>query len=129
MGISFAIPIDEAIRVAEQLKSNGRIARGRIGISIAEVNKEIADNIGFTGKIHGVLVRAVEAGAPAANAGIEPGDVILRINDREIERASELTRAVGDTKPGNKVKLQVWRKGSFRDVSVTVVDFESPRKQ
>ena len=129
MGISFAIPIDEAIRVAEQLKSNGRIARGRIGISIAEVNKEIADNIGFTGKVHGVLVRAIEAGAPAANAGIEPGDVILRINDREIERPSELTRAVGDTKPGNKVKLQVWRKGSIREVSVTVVDFESPRKQ
>lgn len=129
MGISFAIPIDEAMRVAELLKSNGRIARGRIGISIAEVNKEIADNIGMTGKVHGVLVRAVELGAPAANAGIETGDVILKINDREIERPSELTRAVGDTKPGNRVKLQIWRKGSIRDVSVTVVDLESPRKQ
>ena len=129
MGISFAIPIDEAMRVAEQLKSNGRIARGRIGISIAEVTKELAENIGMTGKVHGVLVRAVELGAPAANAGIESGDVILKINDREIERASELTRAVGDTKPGNRVKLQIWRKGSIRDVSVTVVDLESPRKQ
>ena len=129
MGISFAIPIDEAMRVAEQLKSNGRIARGRIGISIAEVTKELAENIGMTGKVHGVLVRAVELGAPAANAGIESGDVILKINDREIERASELTRAVGDTKPGNRVKLQIWRKGSIRDVSVTVADLESPRKQ
>lgn len=129
MGISFAIPIDEAMRVAELLKSNGRIARGRIGISIAEVNKEIADNIGMTGKVHGVLVRAVELGAPAANAGIETGDVILKINDREIERPSELTRVVGDTKPGNRVKLQIWRKGSIRDVSVTVIELESPRKQ
>ena len=129
MGISFAIPIDEAMRVAELLKSNGRIARGRIGISIAEVTKEIADNIGLNGKVHGVLVRAVELGAPAANAGIETGDVILKINDREIERPSELTRVVGDTKPGNRVKLQIWRKGSIRDVSVTVIELESPRKQ
>lgn len=129
MGISFAIPIDEAIRVAEQLKSNGRIARGRIGVSIAEVNKEIAESIGMTGRPHGVLVRAVEPGAPAANAGIEAGDVILKFNDKDIDRATELTRAVSDTKPGKTAKLQLWRKGSTRDVMVTVADIEAAKKQ
>ena len=129
MGISFAIPIDEAIRVAEQLKSNGRIARGRIGVSIAEVNKEIAESIGMSGRPRGVLVRAVEQGAPAANAGVEAGDVILKFNEKEIDRAPELTRAVSDTKPGKTAKLQLWRKGSTRDVIVTVADIEASRKQ
>jgi len=129
MGISFAIPIDEAIRVAEQLKTNGRIARGRIGVSIAEVNKEIAESIGMSGRPRGVLVRAVEQGAPAANAGVEPGDVILKFNDKEIDRATELTRAVSDTKPGKTAKLQLWRKGSTRDVTVTVADIEAARRQ
>lgn len=129
MGISFAIPIDEAIRVSEQLKSNGRIARGRIGVSIAEVNKEIAESIGMTGRPRGVLVRAVEPGAPAANAGIEGGDVILKFNEKDIDRATELTRAVSDTKPGKTAKLQLWRKGSTRDVIVTVADIEAARKQ
>lgn len=128
MGISFAIPIDEAIRVAEQLKSNGRIARGRIGVSIAEVNKEIAESIGMTGRPRGVLVRAVEPGAPAANAGIEGGDVILKFNEKDIDRATELTRAVSDTKPGKTAKLQLWRKGSTRDVVVTVADIEVAKK-
>jgi serine protease Do len=129
MGISFAIPIDEAIRVAEQLKSNGRIARGRIGVSIAEVNKEIAESIGMTGRPRGVLVRAVEPGAPAANAGIEGGDVILKFNEKDIDRATELTRAVSDTKPGKTAKLQLWRKGSTREVVVTVADIEVAKKQ
>lgn len=129
MGISFAIPIDEAIRVSEQLKSNGRIARGRIGVSIAEVNKEIAESIGMTGRPRGVLVRAVEQGAPAANAGVEAGDVILKFNEKDIDRATELTRAVSDTKPGKTAKLQLWRKGSTRDVMVTVADIEAAKKQ
>jgi len=129
MGISFAIPIDEAIRIAEQLKSNGRIARGRIGVSIAEVNKEIAESIGMSGRPRGVLVRAVEQGAPAAVAGVEAGDVILKFNEKEIDRAPDLTRAVSDTKPGKTAKLQLWRKGSMRDVVVTVADIEASRKQ
>lgn len=129
MGISFAIPIDEAIRVSDRLKSSGKIARGRIGVSIAEVNKEIAESIGLTGKPRGVLVRAVEPGAPAANAGIEAGDVILKFNDREIERATELTRAVSDTPPGVRARLQLWRKGNTREVLVTVADLESARRQ
>ena len=128
MGISFAIPIDEAIRVAEQLKINGHIARGRIGVSIAEMTKELAESIGMT-KAHGVLVRTVELGAPAANAGIEPGDVILRFNERDIEKATELTRSVSETKPGVRAKIQLWRKGATKEVYVTVQDLESTRKQ
>jgi serine protease Do len=128
MGISFAIPIDEAIRISEQLKSSGRIVRGRIGVTITELTKELAETIGFTLKSKGVLVRGVEAGAPAAMSGIEIGDVIVKINDREIEKSIDLTRTISDIKPGNRVKIQVWRKGSIREINVMVVEVDVPRR-
>jgi len=128
MGISFAIPIDEAIRISEQLKSSGRIVRGRIGVTITELTKELAETIGFTLKSKGLLVRGVEAGAPAAMSGIEVGDVLVKINDREIERSNDLTRTISDIKPGNRVKIQVWRKGSIREINVMVVEVEVPRR-
>jgi serine protease Do len=128
MGISFAIPIDEAIRISEQLKSSGRIVRGRIGITITELTKELAETIGFTLKSKGVLVRGIEAGAPAAMSGIEVGDVLVKINDREIERSIDLTRTISDIKPGNRVKIQVWRKGSIREINVMVVEVDVPRR-
>ena len=128
MGISFAIPIDEAIRISEQLKSSGRIVRGRIGVTITELTKELAETIGFTLKFKGVLVRGVEAGAPAAMSGIEIGDVIVKINDREIEKSIDLTRTISDIKPGNRVKIQVWRKGSIREINVMVVEVDVPRR-
>jgi len=128
MGISFAIPIDEAIRISEQLKSSGRIVRGRIGVTITELTKELAETIGFTLKSKGVLVRGVEAGAPAAMSGIEVGDVIVKINDREIEKSIDLTRTISDIKPGNRVKIQVWRKGSIREINVMVVEVDVPRR-
>ena len=128
MGISFAIPIDEAIRISEQLKSSGRIVRGRIGITITELTKELAETIGFTLKSKGLLVRGIEAGAPAAMSGIEVGDVLVKINDREIERSIDLTRTISDIKPGNRVKIQVWRKGSIREINVMVVEVDVPRR-
>ena len=95
MGISFAIPIDEAIRISEQLKVNGRIVRGRIGVTITELTKELAESINFVGR-RGVLIRAVEQGAPAALAGLEVGDVITKINEKEIERGVDLTRSISE---------------------------------
>jgi serine protease Do len=128
MGISFAIPIDDAIRIADILRTSGKVVRGRIGITITELNKELADSIGFTGKPAGVVVRALDPNAPAAQSGIEVGDVILKINDHDIVKGVDLTRVVSETKPGSKVKLQVWRKGNTRELNVPVIEIEQPRK-
>ncbi|MEY3754897.1 MAG: serine endoprotease, partial [Pseudomonadota bacterium] len=126
MGISFAIPIDEVIRISEQLKVNGRIVRGRIGVTITELTKELAESINFVGR-RGVLIRAVEQGAPAALAGLEVGDVITKINEKEIERGVDLTRSISEIRPGTRARLQVWRKGSNREINVMVMEIEPPR--
>lgn len=126
MGISFAIPIDEANRVVEQLKVNGRVIRGRIGVGIAEVTKEIAEPLGLA-KASGALVRSVEANGPAEKGGIEVGDIITRFDNKIIEKSSDLPRIVGGTKPGAKAALQVWRKGATKDLAVTVVELEPER--
>jgi serine protease Do len=126
MGISFAIPIDEATRVADQLKSSGRVVRGRIGVQIDQVTKEVAESIGL-GKPVGALVRSVEAGGPADKAGIEAGDIITKFDGRTIEKAGDLPRIVGGVKPGTRSTVQVFRRGSSRDLSVTVVELEADR--
>ncbi|MCM5680860.1 DegQ family serine endoprotease [Schlegelella sp. S2-27] len=126
MGISFAIPIDEAMRVAEQLRATGRVIRGRIGVQIDQVTKEVAESIGL-GKPIGALVRSVEDGGPAQKAGLEAGDIITRFDGKPIERASDLPRIVGNSKPGNKLSLQVFRRGNYRDLTVTVGEFEPER--
>lgn len=123
MGISFAIPIDEAMRVSEQLKASGKVTRGRIAVAIGDVTKEVADSLGL-GRARGALVGSVEPGGPAEKAGIEAGDIILKYNGRDIEKASDLPRMVGDTKPGTRVPLQVWRKGQTREVPITVTELE-----
>lgn len=124
MGISFAIPIDEAMRVADQLRTNGKMTRGRIGVALGEMTKEVAESLGL-GKPRGAYVRNVDAGGPAAAGGIEAGDVILTFNGHDITKATDLPRVVGDTKPGTTVQVQVWRKGGTRDLAVTVTDGES----
>jgi serine protease Do len=124
MGISFAIPIDEAMRVAEQLRTNGKMTRGRIGVALGEMTKEVAESLGL-GKPRGAYVRNVEPGGPAALGGIEPGDVILSFNGRDISKSTDLPRVVGETKPGTTVPVQVWRKGGVRDLTVTVTDTEA----
>ncbi|HEY5634268.1 MAG TPA: DegQ family serine endoprotease [Burkholderiaceae bacterium] len=126
MGISFAIPIDEAMRVAEQIKATGRVVRGRIGVGIAEVTKDVAEPLGLSSAT-GALVRSVESGGPAERGGIEAGDIILRFNGQTIEKASDLPRIVGGTRPGTKATIQVWRKGAARDLSVTIGEMQAER--
>jgi len=123
MGISFSIPIDEAIRVSEQLRTSGRVSRGRIGVQIDQVTKDVAEAIGL-GKAQGALVRGVEAGSPGEKAGVEPGDVITKFDGKAIEKPSDLPRLVGNTKPGTKSTLTVFRRGSLRDLSVTIAEIE-----
>ena len=127
MGISFAIPMDEAMRISNQLRSTGKVSRGRIGVAIAEVSKEVAESLGLN-KARGALVRNIEVGAPADKAGLEPGDIILSFNERAIEKSSDLPRIVGDTRPGSKVSLMVWRKGAQKELSITVADMEPAEK-
>ncbi|MFZ9671349.1 MAG: PDZ domain-containing protein, partial [Burkholderiaceae bacterium] len=119
MGISFAIPIDEAKRVADQLRASGRVIRGRIGVAIDEVNKDVADALGLP-SAKGALVRNVEAGGPAAKAGVEPGDIVLGFAGKPVNRVSDLPRLVGNTKPGSQADLKVWRRGSEKLLKVTV---------
>ncbi|KQX96007.1 DegQ family serine endoprotease [Variovorax sp. Root473] len=123
MGISFSIPIDEAIRVSEQLRTSGRVSRGRIGVQIDQVTKDVAEAIGL-GKAQGALVRGVEAGSPGEKAGVEPGDVITKFDGKAIEKPSDLPRLVGNTKPGTKSTLTVFRRGNSRDLSVTIAEIE-----
>jgi len=123
MGISFSIPIDEAIRVSEQLRTSGRVSRGRIGVSIDEVTKDVAESIGL-GKAQGAMVRSVEAGSPGEKAGVEAGDIITRFDGKAIEKPSDLPRLVGNTKPGTKSTLTVFRRGNSRDLSVTIAEIE-----
>jgi len=123
MGISFAIPVDEAMRVSEQLRATGRVQRGRLGVQIDQVSKEVAESLGLS-KPQGALVRGVEQGSPAEKAGLEPGDIILRFDGKLIEKSADLPRQVGNTKPGTVSKLQVWRRGSSKELSVTVGEFE-----
>ena len=123
MGISFAIPMDEATRVSDQLRANGRVTRGRIGVQIDQVTKEVAESIGL-GKPQGALIRGVEEGSPAEKAGIEAGDIITRFDGKAIEKASDLPRLVGNTKPGSRVGLTVFRRGASKDLSITVAEVQ-----
>jgi serine protease Do len=119
MGLSFAIPIDMAMEVQSQLRASGKVSRGRIGVIIQEVTKELADSFGLN-KPQGALVASVEKGSPADKAGVEVGDVILRFNDKAVAQSSDLPRIVGNTKSGSKAVLQVLRAGVSKDVSLTV---------
>jgi len=119
MGVAFAIPIDVAMEVQSQLRSSGRVSRGRIGVVIQELTKELADSFGLS-KAVGALVNAVEKGGPAEKAGIEAGDIILKFDGKAVNASSDLPRIVGATRPGSKVSMQIWRKGTTRDLAVTV---------
>ena len=126
MGISFAIPIDEAFRVSEQLRVSGRVVRGRIGVVIDRVTREVAESIGL-GKPSGALVRSVEVGGPAEKAGVEAGDIITKVDARAVEGSVDLPRIVGGIKPGTKATLQVFRRGGTRELSVVVAELEPER--
>ena len=124
MGISFAIPMDEAVRVVEQLRSQGRVSRGRIGVQIGPVSKEVAESMGLP-KAQGALVTGVETGAPADKAGVEAGDIITKFDGKPIEKSSDLPRIVGGIKPGTKSTVTVFRRGSTKELAVTVAEIEA----
>ena len=125
-GISFAIPMDEAARVADQLRSTGKVTRGRIGVQIDQVSKEVAESIGL-GKPQGALVRGVETGAPAEKAGIEAGDIIIKFDGKAIEKSSDLPRLVGNVKPGTKAVITVFRRGVAKDLNITIAEVEAEK--
>ena len=119
MGVSFAIPIDVAMDIQSQLRASGKVSRGRLGVVIQEVSKELADSLGLA-RVMGAVVNSVEKGGPADKAGIEPGDVILKFDGKAINNSADLPRLVGSTRPGTRSTVQVWRKGTTRDIAVSV---------
>jgi serine protease Do len=126
MGLSFAIPIDVAMEVQSQLRQFGRVSRGRIGVVIQEVSKELADSFGLPKPV-GALVNAVEKGSPAEKGGVEAGDIITKFDGKPVSNSSELPRIVGSTKPGSKASVELWRNGVTRDVTVTVGEIPEDR--
>ena len=123
MGIAFAIPMDEAVRVSDQLRATGRVTRGRIGVQIDQVTKDIAESLGL-GKAQGALVRGVESGSPAEKAGVEAGDIITRFDGKTVEKASDLPRFVGSVKPGTRTAFTVFRRGASKELSVVIGESE-----
>lgn len=119
MGLSFAIPINVATEIADQLKISGKVSRGRIGVMIQEVTKELAESFGLA-ESKGALVVSVEKGGPADKSGIKARDIILTFNDINVATSSDLPRIVGDTKPGSKVSLALWRDGATKVIKVEV---------
>ncbi len=119
MGVSFAIPIDVALDIQNQLRASGKVSRGRLGVVIQEVGKDLAESLGLS-KPMGAVINAVEKGGPADKSGLEPGDVILKFDGKPISTSADLPRLVAATKPGVHATVQVWRKGAVRDIGVTV---------
>ena len=119
MGLSFAIPIDVALEISNQLKSSGKITRGWLGIAIQEISKELAESFSMK-NTNGALVAGVEKNGPADKGGLEPGDVITKFDDKPIVATADLPRAVGSAKPGRIVPVEILRKGSVKILNVGV---------
>lgn len=119
MGLSFAIPIDVATQVADQLRTSGTVTRGRIGVMIQEMTRELAESFGL-GQPNGALISSVEKGGPADKAGIEASDVILKFDGRPVTNSSDLPRIVAAARPGKKATVELWRKGATKQVTVEV---------
>ncbi|MEH6459506.1 DegQ family serine endoprotease [Chitinimonas sp. JJ19] len=125
MGLSFAIPIDTAVQISEQLKRQGKVTRGRIGVGIQGMSDELAESFGLKAK-QGALVTNVESDSPAAKAGLKAGDVILKFNGVAVEESSDLPRIVGGTKPGTSVPMEIWRDKAGKTVTISVAELETP---
>jgi serine protease Do len=128
MGMSFAIPIDVAMKVKDQLVEHGKVTRGRIGVTIQDLNPALAQSFGLD-EPRGALVSNVEAGSAAAKGGLQAGDVVIGFNGKPIENSGELPAIVADTKPGETVNVRVVRNGAEQDVKVTVAEMPSQRTQ
>ena len=125
-GLSFAIPIDVAVNVKDQLVQSGKVSRGRLGVTIQDVNQSLAASFGLKNPV-GALVSSVEAGSPAEKAGIQPGDVVLKADDREIKRTLDLSGHIANLKPGTTARLEIWRKGAARTITVTAGEMKSAK--
>ena len=126
LGIAFAIPIDVALDVQSQLQTKGRVSRGRIGVVIQEVSRDLATSFNLD-RPRGALVVSVEKGSPAERAGVEASDIITKFDGKAVESQSDLPRIVGGTRPGSKSELEVWRKGSSRTMGITVGELQDER--
>lgn len=126
MGLSFAIPIDVALDIQSQLRAKGRVSRGRIGVVIQEVTKDLADSFGLSKPV-GALVNQVEKGSPADKAGVEPLDIIVSFDGKQIGSSSDLPRIVGSTRPGARAVVQILRKGATKDLIMTVGELPEDR--
>ncbi len=118
-GVSFAIPIEVAMNVEQQIVNHGKVQRGRLGVSIQSLNQSLAESFGLP-DASGALVSSVENGSPAAKAGLEPGDVILSFNGKPITNSNELPPLVAEVTPGKSAPMKIWRKGATREIDVTV---------
>jgi serine protease Do len=127
MGLSFAIPIDVAADISTQLKVAGKVSRGRLGVMIQEVTKELAESFGLD-KPEGALVTLVQKGGPAEKGGLKAKDVITRFDGKVVNKSSDLPRIVGATKPGSDVLVHVWRDRSEKKLMVQVDEFPSDEK-
>ena len=126
LGIAFAIPIDVALDVQTQLQAKGRVSRGRIGVAIQEVSKDLATSFGLD-RPRGALVVSVEKGSPAERAGVESSDIITKVDGRLVDGQSDLPRFVAAIRPGTKAEIEVWRKGGTRSLSIVVGEWEEER--
>ncbi|HRF06585.1 DegQ family serine endoprotease [Accumulibacter sp.] len=124
-GVSFAIPIDVAMNIQEQLLKTGKVSHGRLGVTIQEVSQSLAESFGLKNTA-GALISSVEKGSPAAAAGLEAGDVILKLDGTEIARSSELPPIVAAIRPGTQIQLEIWRKGGARDIALSVGEIPTP---
>ncbi|MFG6456893.1 DegQ family serine endoprotease [Roseateles sp. BYS96W] len=127
MGIAFAIPIADAVRVADELRAGGRVVRGYLGVLPDDITKEIAEAIGL-GKAQGAVIRSVVAGSPAEKAGVEGGDVVTKVDGKTVDKAADLRRLVAAVKPGAKTTLTVFRRGVTKDIVVTIGEDERSKK-
>ncbi len=123
MGLAFAIPIDVAMNTVSQLRDKGRVTRGRIGVQIQMVSKEEAEAFGL-GAPRGALVNGVESDGPAAKAGVEVGDIIIKADGKDVRSQAELPRIISSVRPGTKIGVTVWRKGAAKDLQITVAEMK-----
>ena len=128
MGLSFAIPIDIARSVESQLIKTGRVSRGRIGVTVQEVNAQFAESFGLD-RPRGALVGSVEEGGPGDKGGLKPGDVILSVNGQDVERSSQLPGIIANIKPGSEAKLDVWRDQGTKHLTVKVAELDEPMQK
>ena len=125
-GVSFSIPIDVAMGVSQQLQTRGHVTRGKLGVVIQNVDQGLADSFGLP-QPEGALVSSVEKGGAAERAGIEPGDVILKLNGEPVKQSNELPAEIAGLAPGTTVKLEVWRQHGTREVNVKLAEMEDKR--